>query len=84
MVMARKLHEHAPHIYLLYLVGITFFTDKSAYYVDVSYLKYFRDVSLVAGYAWGAAALSNLYMKLSNASHYNMKHMSGYLSLLQV
>jgi len=47
MVLIRKLREQAPHIYLLYLVGITLFTDKSAYYVDVAYMKYFRDLKHV-------------------------------------
>jgi len=52
--------------------------------VDVSYLKYFRDLEVVAGYSWGDAALSHLYKELRNASHYNTKHLSGYLILLQV
>jgi len=71
MVLTRKLHEQALRIYLLYLVDITLFTDKSAYYVDIAYLKYFRDLELVAGYAWGVVALSHLYMDLNNASYYN-------------
>jgi len=63
-------------------MGITFFTDKSVYYVDVAYLKYFKYLELVAGYAWGAAALEHVYIELNNASHYNTKHQLGYLSLL--
>ena len=85
MVLARRVREQALHIYFLNLVGITLFTDNSAHYVDVAYLKYFRDLDqLVVGYAWGAAALAHLYMELNNVSHYNIKHLSGYLSLLQV
>jgi len=82
MVFMRQLQEQALRIYFLYLLRITLFTSKSVHYVDVSYLKYFRDLELAAGYAWGAAALSHLYMELSDASHYNTNHLSGYLFLL--
>jgi hypothetical protein len=75
----QQLPEQALRIYLFYLVDITLFTDKSAYYVDVSYLKYFRDLELVASYVWGAAALPHLYMELNNASYYKTSHLSGYL-----
>jgi len=50
-------------------VGITLFTDKSARNVDVAYLKYFIDLELVVGYAWGTEALSHLYRELNNVSH---------------
>lgn len=30
--------------YLVYLVGMSIFRDKSAYYADVVYLKYFTDL----------------------------------------
>jgi len=36
--------EQVIRIYLMYLVGITLFTDKSVHYVDVVYLRYFRDM----------------------------------------
>jgi len=78
------LREQALRKYLLYLVGYTLFIDKSACYVDVAYLKYFKDLELVNGYAWGVAARSHLCRELNNASHYKTSHMSGYLSLLQV
>jgi hypothetical protein len=35
----QRLRDQAVRIYLLYLVGITLFTDKSATAVDVVYLK---------------------------------------------
>jgi hypothetical protein len=47
----QKLQGQAIRIYLLYLVGITLFTDKSSHYVDVVYLRYFRDLEVVAGYS---------------------------------
>jgi len=36
--------------------------------VDVVYLRYFRDLDLVAGYSWGAVALAHLYKELNNAA----------------
>jgi len=71
-------------VYFLYLIGITLFTDKSANAVDVVYLKYFRDLDLVAGYSWGAAALAHLYRELNKAARWNYGQVSGYLTLLQV
>ena len=53
-----RLRDQAVRIYLLYLVGITIFSDKSHWVVDVVYLKYFRDLEIVAGFSWGAAALA--------------------------
>jgi hypothetical protein len=47
-------------------------------------LRYFKDLELVSDYAWGAAALAHLYMELNNVCHYKTKHLSGYLSLLQI
>jgi hypothetical protein len=47
----QKLRGQAICIYLLYLVGITLFTDKSSHYVDVVYLRYFRDLEVVAVYS---------------------------------
>lgn len=48
----QRLQDQAVRIYLLYLVGITIFSDKSQWAVDVVYLKYFRDLDLCAGYSW--------------------------------
>jgi len=36
--------DHTLRIYLLYLVCVTLFTNKSTNYVEVTYLKYFRDL----------------------------------------
>jgi len=80
----QRLRDQVVRIYLLYLVGITLFTDKSATTVDVVYLKYFRDLDLVAGYSWGAAALAHLYRERNKVAHWNCGQVSGYLTLLQV
>jgi hypothetical protein len=79
----QRLRDQAVRIYLLYLVGITIFSDKSQWAVDVVYLKYFRDLDLCAGYSWAAAALAQLYKELNNASRWNTSQVAGYLSLLQ-
>jgi len=50
-------------------VGITLFTDKIGAYVDVVYLRYFRDLEVVSGFSSGAAALSHLYRELNHAAH---------------
>jgi len=52
--------------------------------VDVVYLRYFRDLDLVAGYSWGVAALAHLYRELNKVAHWNYGQVSGYLILLQV
>lgn len=57
---------------------------ESAHYVDVAYLRYFKNLELVSDYAWGVVALAHLYMELNNVFHYKTKHLSGYLSLLQI
>ena len=80
----RRLRDQVVCIYLLYLVGITLFTNKSQTFVDVVYLRYFRDLDVVADYSWGAAALAHLYRELNNAVSWNCGQVSGYLTLLQV
>jgi len=80
----RRLRDQVVRIYLLYLVGITLFTDKSATAVDVVYPKYFRDLDLVADYSWEAATLAHLYRELNKAARWNCGQVSGYLTLLQV
>jgi len=52
-------------------VGITLFTNKSQAAMNVVYLRYFRDLDVVASFSWGAAALAHLYRELNNAAHWN-------------
>jgi len=78
----RRMRDQADRIYLLYLVRITLFTDKIQNVVDVVYLRYFRDLDLVAGYSWGAATLAHLYRELNKAACWNCSQVSGYLTLL--
>ena len=48
----------ALRCYLLFLVGTSMFVDKSETYVDVVYLKYITDLSLIHEYNWGAPVWS--------------------------
>lgn len=70
--------------YLLYLVGTTLFTDKSANYVDVKYLSLFEDLSSVHQYAWGPATLAWLYHYLGDSTFFKKAQICGYLCLLHV
>jgi len=80
----QRLRDQALCIYLLYLVGITLFTDKSANYVDVVYMRYFRDLDIVFDFSWGVACLSYLYRELNHVAHWSCSQLSEYLSLLHV
>ncbi|XP_024628922.1 protein MAIN-LIKE 1-like [Medicago truncatula] len=46
--------------------------------------QYFRDLDLVSGFSWGAAALAHLYKELNNAARWNCSQVAGYLTLLHV
>lgn len=76
--------QMAARAFLLFLVGCTLFSDKSAFAVSVAYLECFRDLNSCGGYAWGAAALAYLYDNLREASMHQTRTVSGYLTLLQV
>jgi len=82
--LRRIFKERIFRIYLMYLVGITLFTNKSTTYMDVAYLRHIKDLEIVVDFSWGAAALSHLYRELNHATHWNFKHLSGYMTLLQV
>ena len=66
----QRLRDQALRIDLMYLVGITLFTDKSTTYVDVVHLRYFRDLEVADGFSWGVTTLSHLYMELNHAAHW--------------
>ena len=74
----------AARAYLLYLVGCTLFSNKSATNVHVVHLEAFRDLGQSAGYAWGVATLVHMYDQLDEASRTTTQQLAGYLTLLQV
>ncbi|KAH1210224.1 Protein MAIN-LIKE 1 [Glycine max] len=73
----------AARAYLLHLVGCTLFANKSATYVHVVHLDAFRDLAQSGGYAWGVAALVNMYDQLDEACRTTTRQLAGYLTLLQ-
>ncbi|MCI71212.1 serine/threonine-protein phosphatase 7 long form-like protein [Trifolium medium] len=62
------------------LVGTTIFSNKAKNYADLTYLTYFKDLDWVDSYAWGTAALTFLYEKLSNATVLSCTYVAGYLT----
>ena len=76
--------ECAARGYLLYLLGCTLFSDKSATRVPIAYLSCLMDLGQVRHYAWGAAALAYLYRQLGTATRADVKQIAGYLTLLTV
>nr|XP_012573601.2 protein MAIN-LIKE 1-like [Cicer arietinum] len=75
--------QMAARAFLLFLVGCTLFSDKSAFAVSVAYLECFRDLNSYGGYAWGIVVLAYLYDNLREASMHQTRTVSGYLTLLQ-
>nr|XP_004488488.1 protein MAIN-LIKE 1-like [Cicer arietinum] len=75
--------QMVARIFLLFLVGCTLFSDKSAYAVSVAYLECFRDLNSCERYAWGATALAYLYDNLRKAIMHQTRTVSGHLTLLQ-
>jgi hypothetical protein len=53
--------EYVVRAYFMLLVGTTIFSNKAKNYVDLMYLKYFREIDRVENYAWGTTALTLLY-----------------------
>ncbi|CAJ2668136.1 unnamed protein product [Trifolium pratense] len=77
------LRECTIRCYLLYLIGATIFTNKSMQYVDVIFLTYLRDLSLVNTWNWGASGLAYLYNYLDAASRPRCGNHGGYNCLFQ-
>lgn len=61
--------------YLLYLVGSSIFMDRSDYYLDVAYLRYFTDLKQIYEYNYGATCLIYLYSKLAEGCLWKTKKM---------
>ncbi|KAG5562420.1 hypothetical protein RHGRI_005229 [Rhododendron griersonianum] len=69
--------------YLLCLLGITLFADKTGTTISVQFLTLLEDLGRVRDYAWGVGGLGHLYRQLGQASRRNCKQLSGYTSLLE-
>ncbi|KAJ1435737.1 Aminotransferase-like, plant mobile domain [Sesbania bispinosa] len=74
---------HLPvtgHLFSLTVVG-----KKEANMMLVSLLRVsHRDLYMVGTFAWGEAALAFLYENLKDAGFYNIRQITGYMTLLQV
>ena|ERR1044072_4649464 len=82
-VKKTKFLEIATRTFLLRLVGMTIFTNKTNNKIKVSYYR-FQDLKSVGEYALGVVALAFLYDHLKDASRNHMSSMVGYMTLLQV
>ncbi|GAU31987.1 hypothetical protein TSUD_359320 [Trifolium subterraneum] len=69
--------------FLLYLIGGTIFTNKSMQYVDVIFLTYLQDLSLVNTWNWGASGLAYLYNYLEKATKPRCGNHGGYNCMFQ-
>ncbi|MCH80404.1 serine/threonine-protein phosphatase 7 long form-like protein, partial [Trifolium medium] len=69
--------------YLLFLVDTAIFSSKANNYIDITFLKYFRDLRMVDTYVWGPVAPAFTYWELTNAIVPMCKYFAGYLTLLQ-
>src|SRR3954463_9556252 len=74
----------ALRCWYMHVVGAACFVDKSARYVDVTYLRYFMDLDTVHQWNWGAATLAYLYQKLNEASNWRTRQLVGSCTLLTV
>ncbi|GAU36399.1 hypothetical protein TSUD_38660 [Trifolium subterraneum] len=64
--------------FLLYLIGGTLFTNKSAQYVDLIFLSYLQDIRLINTWNWGAYGLAYMYNYLDRASRRRCGNHGGY------
>ncbi|XP_045794514.1 protein MAIN-LIKE 1-like [Trifolium pratense] len=74
----QHLRECTIRSFLLYLLGATLFTNKSMQYVDVIFLTYLQDISLVNTWNWGASGLAYMYNYLDAASRPRCGNLGGY------
>jgi hypothetical protein len=78
------IREMCVRAFCLFLVCCTIFSNKSAWYVDVTYLQFFQDLTTTHEWNWGAAALAYMQQYMDDASDAETSQMAGYLSLVQV
>ncbi|XP_057518297.1 serine/threonine-protein phosphatase 7 long form homolog [Amaranthus tricolor] len=70
--------------YLLYLIGVVLFADKTNNQIHLLYLTLLDDPwERIAEYSWGSAALGYLYRRLCGAAHNNIKEIAGRVVILQ-
>ncbi|XXG90233.1 hypothetical protein AAC387_Pa12g2050 [Persea americana] len=82
------LNSEEAHLraFLLYLLGTTFFCGSSSGLAMGTLLHYLKDLDKLKDYAWGAAALANLFSSLDNRVRCEKGHQSlgGFVAIMQV
>lgn len=74
---------HFARAYLLYILDITLFADKTGMRVSFIYLQLLTDLDRVDTFAWSAAALAYLYRQLGLVTWVFVKQIASYLTLLE-
>ncbi|GAU10727.1 hypothetical protein TSUD_424340, partial [Trifolium subterraneum] len=77
------LRDCTVRAFLLYLIGGTLFTNKSAQYVDLIFLSYLQDIPLINTWNWGASGLAYMYNYLDRASRRRCGNHGGYNCMFQ-
>ncbi|KAL4364990.1 hypothetical protein AHAS_Ahas07G0061300 [Arachis hypogaea] len=70
--------------HIMYLFGMTLFSDKSGISVHWKYFPLFRDFSQIHKFSWVSSCLTHMYRSLCWASRYDCKDIDGPLMLLLV
>ncbi|GAU20634.1 hypothetical protein TSUD_230480 [Trifolium subterraneum] len=81
--VAQNYRDCTIRAFLLYLIGGTIFTNKSMQYVDVIFLTYLQDLSLVNTWNWGASGMTYLYHYLEKATKPRCGNHGGYNCMFQ-
>ncbi|GAU38187.1 hypothetical protein TSUD_264130 [Trifolium subterraneum] len=77
------LRDCTVRAFLLYLIGGTLFTNKSAQYMDLIFLSYLQDIPLINTWNWGASGLAYMYNYLDRASRRRCGNHGGYNCMFQ-
>lgn len=70
--------------YLLYLVGMSKFMDKRAYYAVIVYLRYFINWERISKYNWWIFCLVYLYSNFGDDCLWKTRHMTTSKTLFTI
>ena len=80
----RKTKEYCIKAFLLFLVGVTIFSNKTNKHVNVIWLIGMQDLYRVHTWSWGEMTLAYLYTKISEATDPTIDLIVDYMSMLKV
>ncbi|KAL9682308.1 hypothetical protein QQ045_014103 [Rhodiola kirilowii] len=69
--------------YLLYLIGITLFSDKNGNTIPLCFLPLLEDLDRIRNYSWGSAVLACLYSNMCSACKIGHRGLAGAPLILQ-